>query len=294
MVVNIFNRNYPRNYLFQKPVHGAFFAFATTLGFMLLYRPLNLNDNKILGFAGAMTVYSFLGCTTSLAMIILLKKIPSFSDKARWTLTKELLLIFICLSMMSLVIFASGFLIEIGGNPDFLLSAKFTFLLGVLPYAVFTVRNFFHLFPEDATYIKQNFHESRSEILVEEKIHIESRLKSEELSFYPSQFLFAESEGNYVTFYLSVDGKVEKASIRNAISDIENQLHEVDFFFRTHRAFIVNLHQVGEKSGNVLGYRLKLNGIDKEIPVSRQNTKRFNERMKQLSASLEKVQPVTP
>lgn len=286
MVFNIFTRNYPRNYMVQSPVKGAFLAFSIILIFLLLYRPLDLNDNKILGFTGAMIVYSFLGCTTSLAMIILLKKIPSFSDKARWTLTKELFLIFICLFMMSLVIFASGFLIEIGGNPDFFLSAKFTFLLGILPYAIFTVRNFSSLFPKDNTFIQYGLHESETDKSVEEKIHIESKLKTESLSFYPSQFLLAESEGNYVTFYFMVDNKVEKSIIRNSISHIENQLGSFESFFKTHRAFIVNLNKVKEKSGNVLGYKLKLNGVDKEIPVSRQNTKHFNKRMDQLSAYL--------
>lgn len=285
LILNIFTRNYPRNYMVQKPVNGAFLSFVIVLTFMLLYRPLDLNDNKILGFVGAMTAYCFLACSTSLGIIVLLKKIPIFSDEARWTLIKEFSVIVTCLSMMGFVVFGAGFLIE-SERPDFFLSFKFTYLLGILPYAAFTLRNFSHLFPDDTTFMQHSLHENGAEKLAEEKIQIESKLKNESLSFYPSQFLFAESEGNYVTFYLIVDNKIKKSIIRNSISDIETQLGAYDGFFKTHRAFIVNLNKIKEKSGNVLGYKLKMNGIDKEIPVSRQHTKRFNEKLKQVSGSV--------
>lgn len=248
---------------------------------MLLYRPLDLSDNKLVGFELAMAIYSFLASITGLAIVLLLKKTSIFSDKARWTFAKELTVIFICLSMMSLVSYAAGFVIENTGDPDFLLSAKFTFLLGILPYAILSLRNFPFLFPEDITIAHNKLQDNGLGKAVEEKIYIESKLKSESLSFYPSQFIFAESEGNYVTFYFDIDNKIEKSVIRNSISDIETQLSPYDIFFRTHRAFIVNTRKVKVKSGNVLGYRLKLLGIDKEVPVSRQNTKRFDEHMEQ-------------
>jgi DNA-binding LytR/AlgR family response regulator len=50
---------------------------------------------------------------------------------------------------------------------------------------------------------------------------------------------------------------------------------------RVHRAFLVNLRKIESKKGNTLGYRLKLGGSDIEIPVSRNNTKNFDYKMKQ-------------
>lgn len=283
--LNRLHKNYPQNYIIQRPSYGVLWSFIITFGFMLLYRPLDPNDKKILGYEGAMAAYCFLGSIAFFFIIILLKKLPYFSDKANWTLSKELLVVFICLPIMSLTIFAAGFLIEIGGNPRLFDAIKSTFLVGILPFVVFSLRNFSYWAADNKTFIKPNTHENESRKPTEEKIHIESKLKNESLSFDPGQFLFAESEGNYVTFYFAVDNKIEKTVIRNSISNIENQLASIDFFFRTHRAFIVNLHKVREKSGNVLGYRLKLKDIDSEIPVSRQNTKRFNERLKQVSTS---------
>ena len=120
-----------------------------------------------------------------------------------------------------------------------------------------------------------------SVVLTEELIQIESRLKKEVLSFYPSQFIYAESDGNYVVFYLKDKENIRKEIIRNSISEIEKQLSVIPYFMRTHRAFIVNMKKIISKKGNTLGYRLKLLDIDSEIPVSRQNIQAFDQAIKQ-------------
>jgi DNA-binding LytR/AlgR family response regulator len=69
---------------------------------------------------------------------------------------------------------------------------------------------------------------------------------------------------------------VKKEIIRNSINNIEQQLSLIPYFFRTHRAFIVNLKKVRSKQGNTLGYIIKLTTTDIKIPVSRNNTNNFN------------------
>ena len=64
----------------------------------------------------------------------------------------------------------------------------------------------------------------------EELVQISSQLKKEELSFYPGQFLYAESDGNYVVFYLNINEQVKKVIIRNSINNIEQQLSEIPYF----------------------------------------------------------------
>lgn len=107
-------------------------------------------------------------------------------------------------------------------------------------------------------------------------ITINSSLKKESLSFYEDEFLFAESDANYVIFHLYKEGKNHKVTIRNSISNIEKQFSEYPKFVRTHRAFIANINQVSKKTGNALGYQLSLKNSHKKIPVSRQNTKTFD------------------
>jgi DNA-binding LytR/AlgR family response regulator len=120
----------------------------------------------------------------------------------------------------------------------------------------------------------------------EELIYIQSKAKKEELSFYPSQFIYAESEGNYVVFHLIRQEKVVEVVIRNSISEIELQLAEIPYFMRIHRAFIVNLENVSSKKGNSLGYQLKLKGNNIVVPVSRQNTQKFDQLIRRFLLSV--------
>ncbi len=83
LIRRVFYRDHPRNYLVQDPIKGALLAFAITLTFMLLYRPLEINDRKLWGFEGAMVVYSGLAYLSCLTVIALLKHLPTFADDAR-------------------------------------------------------------------------------------------------------------------------------------------------------------------------------------------------------------------
>lgn len=175
---------------------------------------------------------------------------------------------------MTLVVFIAGFLIETTGSPKFFLTAKFTFLLGILPFVAFNLRNFPRIFDRATPNLPQS---STNQGAYEHKIHLVSKLKSEKLSFHPSELVYAESVGNYATFHFDGGEHNGTAFIRNSISDIEWQLAPYAIFLRTHRGFIVNMERVSDKAGNALGYRLKLRGTDQEIPVSRQNIRRFDD-----------------
>ncbi|MDP4275617.1 MAG: LytTR family DNA-binding domain-containing protein, partial [Bacteroidota bacterium] len=224
-----------------------------------------------------------------LPIIILVKiinKIRYFSKEKAWTILKELLAIVIVLLGMGIFVYFIGFLFESPAQRwnlfTFFDSCKHAFLVGIIPFAFFTLINYRYLFA--AQIVQNNIRTSTDPSTVveaEELIQIGSQLKKEELSFYPNQFIYAESEGNYVVFYLKGNPQIRKEIIRNSISNIEQQLSAIPFFMRTHRAFIVNIKEVLSKKGNSLGYHLRLSGIEAEIPVSRQNTQNFNQLLKQ-------------
>lgn len=153
--------------------------------------------------------------------------------------------------------------------------------MGIIPLMFFTATNYRHLFVKD-TFKNYRPDSNTSSVQPSEKvIEINSQLKKEKLSFYPGQLIFAESDGNYVVFHLNMDNQVRKKTIRNSIGNIEQQLSEIPFYMRTHRAFIVNVMQVASQKGNALGYRLKFNGIETIVPVSRQKTRDFDQLLKQ-------------
>jgi DNA-binding LytR/AlgR family response regulator len=224
-----------------------------------------------------MAFYSCIGGVTVFLFAKILKSFRFFSNLKDWIVIKEILSVLLILIGLGIIIFLIGQLIEPVGHRSkiatLLNSCKYGFLVGIMPFTFFSAMNYRYLFPQhDDEYIPIQSQGMATENLIK----ISSQLKKEELKFYPSEFLYAESDSNYVVFYLFRDELVKKEVIRNSINNVEQQLSEIPYFLRIHRAFIVNLKKVRSKHGNTLGYQIKLSGIDSKIPVSRSNTSNFN------------------
>ena len=276
----IWEKDYPQNYLIKNPVAGglilAFFCFAV----LMIYKPINAQESSILPYTETMAAYCLSAGLTAYISIRLFKRIKIFSNQNEWNLFKEVLLIIMVMAVFGIVIFLLAFWLEPPSNrwnlATFFDSFKYAFFTGIVPFAFFTAINYQSLFTTRISVIDN----SGDKMPLENKIQIRSKLKKDELIFYPSQLIYAESDGNYMVFHLLVNDKVTKKMIRNSMSDVERQLSDFPEFFRTHRAFMVNLKKVTAKKGNSSGYQLKLSDTNFEVPVSRQNTKSFDENYK--------------
>jgi hypothetical protein len=279
-----FNKKYPQNYIIRNPYIGTLIFLGFIVFFVIIYKPLKLHESRFFSYGMTITVYNLIVAIPLFGIVKLLKHIRFFSNSNDWTILKEILSGIIVLLGMGIIIYFAGFLLEPPVNRwtlmTFLSSLLYAFLLGVVPYALFTIINYRYLFVTD---IIKSFNPDINTLTPEkseELVRIESQLKKEVLVFYPSQFIYAESDGNYIVFHLNSENQVKKRIIRNSISSIEQQLSPYPFLLRTHRAFIVNVKMVTSQKGNSLGYRLKLAGVDTEIPVSRQKTREFEQVMK--------------
>ncbi|MGM0566928.1 MAG: LytR/AlgR family response regulator transcription factor [Bacteroidota bacterium] len=284
-VRQLFTKKLPRNFLLRNPVLGGLTLSAFMLGFTAAYRPLGSHASLGFSYLETMALYAFIAGFSVILLIYLLNQFPHFSVKSTWNLKKELLAIFITLFGLGVAIFFAAFILEPPAErwnfPTFFDSVFNAFLVGIIPFIFFTSVNIPYLSSHFVVLEKPEYQGKQINEPTEERIHISSQLKKESLSFFPSQFLFAESDGNYVHFHLSENGKARKVTIRNSISNVGEQLSDNPEFFRTHRAFIVNLKKVQRKLGNSSGYRLKLSDSETEIPVSRQKSKMIDEVLKE-------------
>lgn len=286
MIPKWLNKRYPQNYIIKNPLIGSLVFLGFCILFVIIYKPLQTHESRFFSYNLTVAVYCFIVMIPLYGLLSILKSIKFFSDPEDWNVLKELLSIVILLTGIGVAVYFAGFLLEPPGQRwnlitffDSLLSA---FLVFVVPLSFFSIINYRYLLVSDI--LKQyNTTEAllRSSGETEALIRIESQLKKEELSFYPNQFTYAESDGNYTVFHLKQDDQIKRKTIRNSISNIEQQLSVAPFLFRTHRAYIVNVRAVSSQKGNTLGYRLRLIGADKEIPVSRQKTHDFDQVMKQ-------------
>ncbi|HEX2394410.1 MAG TPA: LytTR family DNA-binding domain-containing protein, partial [Bacteroidales bacterium] len=225
--------------------------------FTILYRPLKTHESLNLSYAATMAIYILSWAVSIYLLIRVIKAVPFFSAKKEWTFSKDIISILFVLAATGITSYIMGFVME---EPSvrwnmrtFLDSCKYALFIGIIPFGFFTLINYRHLFDEE---VSQEFGSQLAETAAtaEDKIQIISRLKKEELSFFPHQFLYAESEGNYVKFYLDDKERIRTELIRNSITEIERQLSGISYFSRIHRAFIVNVKMIRSKKGNTLGY----------------------------------------
>lgn len=278
-IIRWFKSPYPQNYILAHPWAGAVIIALFSISFTLLYRPVGAHEGQHMGYAATMLVYSIVSAGILAMGILLLKRTGYFAGKENWTVLKELLAIFLILLLMGIVVYFIAFFVEPPASrwnlSTLLDSVKRAFLVGIIPFGFFSLVNAKYLF--GTTYTPGETGRDSEQYPGEEKLFIKSQLKKEKLSFYPSQFIYAEAEGNYIAFHLQDEKSVKKKTIRNSMNNIEEQLSAHPAFFRVHRAFIINITRVRTKKGNIAGYRLKLEGCPEEIPVSRQNAKAFEE-----------------
>lgn len=282
-----FSQPLPQNYIIRRPWPGALLTGLFLFLFMLLYKPLNAHASTYMPYALTMAVYSALIAVALPGMLFLIKRIRGFSDNEPWSFRKEVFTILMLLTGMGLVTYFAAFFVEAPSNrwnlATFMDSLFRTFAVGVIPFAFFTVINLHRMGRSDNT--SANIHQPRATGAEEPFLYMPSRLKKEQLSFRPSACVYAESDGNYVHFFLAEEDRLHKRTIRNSISRIEQELAGDSRFFRCHRAFIINLQHVTKCTGNASGYRLQLRGISGEIPVSRNNAVRFDQAYAPYTAS---------
>jgi hypothetical protein len=279
-----FTKPFPQNFLLKKPVAGAAVIALFNFVFVMIYQPAQTHPGYFLSYEMTMAAYcAGVGFAAFLA-IYLMKIARFFSNHEEWNFIKELISIFIVVFAMGTAVYFMAFLIEEPAdrwNLETLSSSYIgTFLIAGIPLYLFTAININQLFQTKLTH-SQKDQKPAENGAGEELIIINTPLKKEELSFYPSEFLYAESEGNYVNFYLHRESEIRKKVVRCSISGVEEQLSDFPFLLRTHRAFIVNLKKVEEANGNALGFRLKIQRVQGEIPVSRRHTGTFRELFKQ-------------
>jgi hypothetical protein len=278
--------NYPQNYILKNPFKGTLILSIFIFGFFSLYKPFNTHAAGAFSFETTMALYGFLSAIIIFLALKILKTFRYFSNSKDWTILKEFLSVLFILFVTGIALYVLGFLIEGPHNRwnilTFLGSLEIAFLTGIIPLTFFTAINFRYL---SSPLIRYNETETAlaglRDRVPEDLIRISSLLKKEDLSFYPSQFIYCVAYGNYVVFHLIINEQYIKKTIRNSINSIEQQLTRIPSILRIHRAFIVNLKMVSSKRGNTMGYQLKFNNIDAEVPVSRNNTKKFDQKINQ-------------
>lgn len=102
----------------------------------------------------------------------------------------------------------------------------------------------------------------------------------ESVSLHLCDFLFAESEGNYVCIHYAEVSEHKQSLVRTTIKDAGAILCIKSHVMQCHRAYIVNLSHVASVESRSSGIGLKLHHCDIVIPVSKSYVNEVKERIK--------------
>ncbi len=84
-----------------------------------------------------------------------------------------------------------------------------------------------------------------------------------------ADLVFVEAADNYCKFHYFREGKPRSKTLRITMKEVEGYLPPSTGFFRCHRSFLVNGSRVEEVLGTSQAHRLKMEGFEAPVPVSR-------------------------
>ncbi len=244
--------------------------------FLFVFQPFELDaiaQHKVIIIAGY-GVITFL--TTSTFLLI---QRWLFSEIG-WTTWKQVIFYVLLINTIACL----NFVYTKAYNPSLGLEVYrfvfFTLSIGILPITFFSITKQIQL---DRKYVGHS-------LTINKKITatISSTDQSSQLQIKPTNqptknldqenILFIESQGNYLCLHQMENGKITSHKTRGTITKILPKLDQ-KYFFKTHRAFIVNTRQIENVTGNAQGLKLIIKGTDQEVPVARNFVRDFKTRM---------------
>ena len=108
-------------------------------------------------------------------------------------------------------------------------------------------------------------------------VHLSSENGKDVLSVALGDLLYLESQDNYLAVVYMDNGTRRNKLIRSSLKRIEAM--QLPRLLRCHRSFMVNLQRVVSCHGNQHGLKLRMDGMEQPVPVSRAYTRAVLEKL---------------
>ena len=245
--------------------------------FLIVFEPFGagrLATYKYLFLAG-FGISVFLGvCVT---YFILPKLFPVFFSPEKWTIGKEIILLSSCILIISSFnsLHNYNWWRDIVFYKTFFNFLKITISIGIFPIVGL-------IFFTERTLSKRNI--NRAQLLSKElptaavaktiTVQIqEESVKASPIAMPLAQFVYAQSEGNYVKIYHLNDNELVYKLIRLSLKQLEIQLENISQIKRCHRSYLINVQHIIAIDGNARSLTIQLDKVATGIPVSRSFSK---------------------
>lgn len=242
-------------------------GFGIALGlflFILFFQPFELDNTDVNNYI--LTIAGFSGITFLLIgvlQIIMPWSFPKRLNKKNWDLKREIILQFL-LWVLNSVAWAFYIVYVADVKLSMYLEVKIVILSLAPPLIILFIKEIRSLRMQlDGLRVKHR--EKR-----QEHIELVSENRSEKLALASGELILVKSSENYVEIQYMAGGSGAKKLLRTTFKSIEDQLRPFSQMIRCHRSYIVNMDQVIKLHREYGRIYLKMNGIEEDIPVSRQ------------------------
>ena len=277
---NFLNQPYPADYNFEKLVKVSAACGLFVSLFLILFDPFG----KVQSIVPIIDITLTLGYGLVTFFVIftvgmvLLYFYPDIFNEEDWKVKNEIIASILILTLIGL---ANATYTAITSFQPFSIRLfiefqLYTYLVGIFPTIFFIIM-------EQHWLLKKNFKEAQqinaklqgshtafqNDARTEDSIVLTSDNEKEELRINPANLLFVKSVGNYIEVYYKNNDKTESQILRSSLKRIEDLIINHEYICRSHRAYLVNLKNITNVSGNSQGYQLQFDATDKYVPVSR-------------------------
>jgi hypothetical protein len=259
--------------------HNARTILLVSMGFILIVlyiQPLGINFLKsehdgyfVLG-AGLLTAG-----TLFLNTLILPGIFPRLFNPEKWTIRKELIWNFWMFINLFVVFTFMAWLAKTTSYTD--LPYFRTGALSLLPLILFNLISYnrsmkekvVNMIDSGKSWLKDelNSYQNPPE---QESVHLVAENKKQAFAEEVERVILIHSSGNYVEIYW-IDRKqaVRRRLFRQSFTNVEKALESSDVMMKCHRCWMVNINKVIKLKRSSNGYHLEMDGIEFQIPVSR-------------------------
>jgi hypothetical protein len=256
--------------------------------FLYLFEPFHVNpEEQKVSYWMICVIHSLLPVCLLLVYFLIFNLIASEDYFEQWTVKREMIHFFLLFFLFGIASFLARDIIYT--NPDnwswryFFEEIKNTFLGGSLIAFLLISLNFYRLVFLNQQHAKQlNQHIESKEPAGVESISIQTNVKADDFVLALPSFLFARAQGNYAEIFIKTSESVTKQLKRITLSQLETQLGSSPGIFRSHRAYLVNGHNIAEVKGNAQGYVLIFSETSETALVSRYKVASFDSWMSKL------------
>ena len=232
--------------------------------FILFFQPFELENadvnSYILTIAGYSGITFLLVC---LLQITLPWSFPKRLNKETWDLKRELLLQFLLWVLNAAAwSFYTAFVADT--RLSMYLAVKIVILSLTPPVIILLIKEIRSL-----RWQLSRLRGAQMEQL-HEHLELVSDNRSDKLSLESHDLILVKSAENYVELHYLSGGGSNRKLLRATFRNIEDQLKPFSQMIRCHRTCIINLDHVIKLRSEYGRIYLKMNGIEEDIPVSRQ------------------------